>query len=259
MKMDRRVHPQAIKRLTEMLNEELARLHPKTRFQFQFRDPNITGSEPASDPRQLRWEPLHGAIAGPYGAGGDEQDVVGALPKFARPGPEPGPGKNYNEEISRAGAGGIRKPSFSTARNVDIRDHEGLHIILPLTAAKATSSGSLRNLRRCIVDMSEPAAGTASFASLAIRDVTSSLVVAGNVNGAAHVTGVRNSVLVVSARQVRMHECQNVRVYLYCASRPIIEDCVGMKFAPIPACYVPSPFPRTSWSCKSRRLAVLSR
>ncbi|KAL8375925.1 hypothetical protein RB595_007169 [Gaeumannomyces hyphopodioides] len=231
---DQRHYGEAIKRLTEMLNEELARLHPKTRFQFQFRDPS-TSSEPASDPRQLRWGPQGGVAAGTAVAG-DDEDVVGALPKF---GPGSGPGKNYNEEISRPGAGGIRKPSFSAARNVDIRDHEGLHIILPLTAAKATSSGSLRDLRRCIIDMSEPAAGTASFASLAIRDVSSSLVVAGNVNGAAHVTAVRDSVLVVSARQVRMHECENVRVYLYCASRPIIEDCVGMKFAPIPSCYVP--------------------
>lgn len=209
-----------------MLNEELARLHPKPRFKFKPRTASAITSDPKNDPRLLRGTNTSGPDAEAT------EDVVGALPNV------PG-GKSYNDEISRpSGTSGIRKPSFSAARTVDIRDHEGLHIILPLTAAKATSSGSLQNMRNCVVDMSEPAAGKASFANLAIREVDRCLVVAGNVNGPAHITGVRESVLVVSARQVRIHECRNVRMYLYCSSRPIIEDCEGMKFAPIPASHV---------------------
>ncbi|TLD29050.1 hypothetical protein PspLS_03369 [Pyricularia sp. CBS 133598] len=223
---DQKHYAEAIKRLTEMLNEELARLHPKPRFKFKPRTTSAITADPKNDPRLLRGTNTSGPDAA------TTEDVVGALPNVSG-------GKSYNDEISRpGGTGGIRKPSFSAARTVDIRDHEGLHIILPLTAAKATSSGSLQNMRHCVVDMSEPAAGKASFANLAIRDVDRCLVVAGNVNGPAHITGVRDSVLVVSARQVRIHECRDVRIYLYCSSRPIIEDCEGMKFAPIPASHL---------------------
>ena len=53
-------------------------------------------------------------------------------------------------------------------------------------------------------------------------------------------------VLVVSGRQVRLHDCKNSTVYLRCNSRPIIEDCTGIKFAPLPAVYVsPSKRPLT--------------
>lgn len=159
----------------------------------------------------------------------DEPDALGALPSFP---------KNYNEEIAKAGKAGIRKPSFSAARDVSISDHTGLHIILPSTASRATSSGKLTNLKGCIVDMSVPTAGSAAFLGLALKNISSSLIIAGHVNGPAHITGIKDSILVVAARQVRIHECKNVQVYLFCSSRPIIEDCSGMRFAPIPQDFV---------------------
>lgn len=98
-------------------------------------------------------------------------------------------------------------------------------------------------MQRCIVDMSVPTAGKGgAFAGLMVKGVKECLVVAGHVAGAAHVTGVRDSVLVVAARQVRMHDCVNVDVYLHCASRPIIEDCENVRFSPIPGCYVSTYF-----------------
>lgn len=75
-----------------------------------------------------------------------------------------------------------------------------------------------------------------------LQDINGSLIIAGSVAGAAHLTGVRDSVVVVSSRQVRMHDCKNVDVYLLCASRPIIEDCSAVRFAPFPECYVCLPF-----------------
>ncbi|KAK3043955.1 hypothetical protein LTS18_002563, partial [Coniosporium uncinatum] len=44
-------------------------------------------------------------------------------------------------------------------------------------------------------------------------------------------------VLVVNARQFRMHECRDVDVYLWCNSNPIIEDCEDVRFAPLPETY----------------------
>lgn len=189
------------------------------------------------------------------------EDGLGDLPNLGD-----GKGKNYNVEIASQPGTGIRKPSFSAARDIDISSHQGMHIILPATASRATSSGSVTDLGGCVVDMSVPtlsAAGKAEtkgtrkskaspFASLVIKNVSHSLIIAGRVTGPAHITGVKDSVLVVNARQVRIHECENVTVWLWCGSHPIIEGCKGMRFAEIPDPYVsvcppfssPSPHPR---------------
>jgi hypothetical protein len=58
------------------------------------------------------------------------------------------------------------------------------------------------------------------------------------VDGPAHITNVQDSVLVIKCRQFRMHECHNADVYLTCSSRPIIEDCSGIRFAKLPQTYV---------------------
>lgn len=169
----------------------------------------------------------------------NNKDTLGDLPNFSND-----KGKNYNVEMASQPGMGIRKPSFSAARDIDISSHRGMHIILPATASRATSSGSVTDLQGCVLDMSVPTlkSGKPSpFASLAIKNITRSLIIAGHVAGPAHITGVRDSVLVVNARQVRIHECENVAVYLWCGSHPIIEDCKRMRFAEIPHCYVSSP------------------
>ena len=171
----------------------------------------------------------------------DSKDTVGDLPSFP---------KNYNEEMMRPGASGpIRKPSFSQATNVNISGHTSLHIILPSSASRATASGSLTRLNRCIVDMSVPTANGAPFAGLALKNIKESLIIAGHVAGAAHITAVQDSIIVVASRQVRMHDCKNVDVYLHCASRPIIENCSNVRFAPIPESHV---------SAKSQGLFLMS-
>ena len=86
--------------------------------------------------------------------------------------------------------------------------------------------------------MSVPTSNGQPFAGLTIKNVKESLLICGTVNGAAHITGLERSVIVVASRQVRMHECIDVVVYLRCSSRPIIEDCRGIKFAPLPKEYV---------------------
>ena len=158
-----------------------------------------------------------------------KEDTLGELPSKL---------KNYNEEMARPSNSPLRKPSFSAARNIGISNHSGLHIILPSSAARATSSGSLTDLNACIVDMSIPTATGAPFPGLAVKNIANSLIVAGRVNGPVHITGVKDSILVIISRQVRIHECSNVDIYLQCSSHPIIEDCSGMRFAPLPAAYV---------------------
>jgi hypothetical protein len=242
---------QAIKALTDKLNETTNKVAPRGRFQFKPRAKGTAAATTAvgvDDPRLIANAPSDAPLAEGGGGGGGSTDTdtahgaagdtVGSLPSFP---------KNYNEEMSRPGLRGVRTPSFSTARDVAISDHTGLHIILPSSASRATSSGRLTDLDGCIVDMSAPTGKSgAPFAGLHLKDIHRSLIVAGHVAGATHITDVSDSVIVVAARQVRIHECKNVDLYLYCTSHPIIEDCVGMRFAPIPACYVsfpPSSFP----------------
>lgn len=69
---------------------------------------------------------------------------------------------------------------------------------------------------------------------LTINEVQSSVVVVGPINGAALVIEMTATVLVISCRQLRLHHCRNCILYLRCSSRPIIEDCSDMQFAPFP-------------------------
>jgi hypothetical protein len=131
-------------------------------------------------------------------------------------------------------------PSASSPReSVEISDHEGIHIVLPTAAAHASTSGTVSDLHGCVVDLSQPPTAAAQpFAALYLKNIAASLIVAGHVAGAAHVTRVRDAVLVVACRQFRMHDSVNCRVYLLCSGRPIIEDCSGIRFAPLPDPYL---------------------
>lgn len=139
---------------------------------------------------------------------------------------------------SPTSARAIRQPSFSNSNSVSISNHDRVHIVLPRAASHATSSGTVSNIKRCVINMSSPTTLGKPFATLALRNISSSLIICGHVNGAAHITNVKDSVIVVASRQFRMHESSNCDVYLLATSRPIIEDCSAIRFAPIPRVYM---------------------
>lgn len=222
----------AAKHVGDLLEAERAKFEPRRRFQFRARS-SAAPADPKTDAR--RNIPVSGGYGSLNAMAAPQQEVSKTASTQAEPA-----AKNYNEEISRAN--GVRKPSFTAARDIQLDGHSKTHIILPASASRATSFGRLTNLDGCIIDMSIPTGKTgAAFASLAINDVKGSLIIAGNVDGSVHLTGVKNSKLVLVARQVRIHDCENVDLYLHCASHPIIENCKGMRFAPAPPCYVSLP------------------
>ena len=135
-------------------------------------------------------------------------------------------------------AASIRKPSFSQSNSVAISNHSDLHIVLPQTASRATSSGVLSRLRHCVVDMSHPTSTGRPFASVTLKRIEDSLLICGQVSGPLHVTGLDNVVVVVSTGQFRMHDSKNCVVYLHCTSKPIIERCERIRVAPLPSCYI---------------------
>lgn len=148
-------------------------------------------------------------------------------------------GKDYNKELSKTfdSPTSIRRPSFSRAKQIGIADQRLLQIIVPESASQATAAGSLNDLSECIVDLTLPTRSR-PFPGLALRDIKKSVIVAGRVAGPVHITGVSDSVIVLASHQARIHECRNVDIYMHCTSHPIIEDCSGMRFAPLPSFYV---------------------
>ncbi|KAI1407282.1 TBCC-domain-containing protein [Hypoxylon sp. FL1857] len=222
---DQRAYAQAMKALTDKLNETTAKFAPKSRFQFKSKAKPAPGSEAQVDPR----------VRTSFSNVGSKHSPVPDAAKRDAEDSAASSAKHYNEELEQQS--GVRRPSFSNAKNIAIYDHSGLHIMLPSTASRATSSGSLTNLERCVVDMTAPTSSGTPFAGLALKNIKQSLIIAGHVAGPVHITGLQNSIVVVAARQVRIHECKDVDVYLHCASHPIIEDCSGMRFAPLPEFY----------------------
>jgi hypothetical protein len=124
------------------------------------------------------------------------------------------------------------------ATGVKVEDRDGEHVALPTSEAQSGSSGTVSNVRGSVIDLSAPTMSGGSFATLTLKNIEGSLVVTGRVGGPIHMTGVENSVIITSCRQFRMHGSQKVDVYLHCSSRPIIEDCKAIRFAPLPVHYV---------------------
>ncbi|KAL3426218.1 tubulin binding cofactor C [Phlyctema vagabunda] len=242
---DQRTYSQAIKALTEKLQETRAKVAPRARFQFKTTQKNSSAIS-LTDAVQLAAEQRLRTPGVGIGLASSSESSMATTPANLMTPPSergdtvadlPSMPKNYNEELLK-NSGPVRQPSFSQATNVNISAHTGLHIILPSSASRATSSGALTKLNKCIVDMSVPTVHGTPFAGLALQNIKHSLIIAGHVAGAVHITGVEDSIIVVTSRQVRMHECKNVDMYLHCASRPIIEDCSNVRFAPIPDCHV---------------------
>ncbi|KAM0324782.1 hypothetical protein ACHAQA_007746 [Verticillium albo-atrum] len=196
---DQRNYSQAIKTLTDKLNATTTKLAPRSRFQFKSRaQPSVNSSSaPKSDPRVFSNSNDLAAPQPSAAAATNEtseaRDTVPPLPSTSV--------RNYNDEIAQPSTSHVRKPSFSTARDIAIYGQTGLHILLPATASHATSSGRLTDIAGCVVDMSRATGTSAPFANLALKNIDRSLVLAGNVDGPVHITGVRDSILVVSARQ----------------------------------------------------------
>ncbi|SLM40181.1 Tubulin-specific chaperone C [Lasallia pustulata] len=272
---DQRTYGEAIKALTEKLNETRSAFAPKARFQFKtapknpsaislndaaeiasaqrrhipgYRSNPISSAEssPATTPAYLQTPPNGSGTDSPdYNNSGSSLGCVSGSVSAPSGGLEAS-----SSTLLDPNSAAIRKLSFAQSSSISISGHTALHIILPSSASHATSPGSLTNLRHCVVDMSVPTANGRPFAGLTLKNIKESLIVCGHVNSAAHVTGVEGSVLVVASRQFRMHECRDCVVYLDCSSRPIIEDCKGIQFAPLPKAYVienPASYQPNQW------------
>ncbi|KAL5614970.1 hypothetical protein BROUX41_005037 [Berkeleyomyces rouxiae] len=236
---DQRNYNESLKTITTNLNVATEKAAPKPRFQFRRGAANARSEGPiVADSRKLT-----NTHASSSTQRSSRQQNSLQIPPSETTTKSLASGtstleKDYNAQVS-AQTSLVRKPSFSSAKEVFLAHHSNIRISLPESAAAATAAGRLTDVEECIVDMSGATRMKISFAAFAMKNISNSVVVSGTVTGPVHITAIRNSVLVIVARQVRIHECHNIDIYLHCGSRPIIEDCSNLRFAPVTEYYSP--------------------
>ncbi|KAI1609244.1 tubulin binding cofactor C-domain-containing protein [Exophiala viscosa] len=246
---DQRTYAEAIKALQEKLDDTRKIFAPKPKFSFKSAHKSPS-SLSLSDAAELAAEKRRGA-PGILDPGSETNSSFANTPAFsmtpanerALPDGEEEEGTQQdqtsndqptNTDSSPSDKDNDRPPLYTTQTSISVTNQTHAHIILPSSSLNTQTPCSLQKLSNCVLDLSIPTTATAPFASLTINNVSSSLLICGSVSGPAHITKVKNSILVVKGRQFRMHDCKNVDVYLHCTSRPIIENCHGIRFTTLP-------------------------
>jgi hypothetical protein len=82
-----------------------------------------------------------------------------------------------------------------------------------------------------------------------ISNVESSTILIGPITGSAFLNNVRNSKVVISSHQLRIHETHDTDFYINVGSRAIIENCSNVRFAPYAWSYTDlAPFSTMNWT-----------
>ncbi|KAF2237467.1 TBCC-domain-containing protein [Viridothelium virens] len=217
---DLRTYDEAIKALSEKLQKTRASFAPRPKFTFK--SAMRTRSSLTSPKKEDR---------GRSERRFEESSWPKSTPATMQDNPV-----NGNEDAVENGENGNGLPTheFEPSVNVSVSNHERKHVTLP---DNGSVIGNISDINHCVVDLSAPALGGHPLSSLAMKYVTESLIIDGDIRGPVHVTGLERCVIVVASRQFRMHDCKNCDVYLHCSSRPIVERCEGISFAPLPETY----------------------
>ncbi|KAJ5115895.1 Tubulin binding cofactor C [Penicillium angulare] len=243
---DQRVYAEAIKALQDKLNETRAAFEPRSKFSFKTKKNasaislNDAATLASQGRRSIPGYRSPGASS--VGSSANHTPNYPSTPLnepdkqlLERPEVAPTSAPSVLPEILDA-KGSPDGKTFAARgiSSVSVDSHTGLHIMLPASGSTSSVPASITSLRHCIVDMSIPTANGKPYASLTAKSIKQSLLVCSQVQGPAHITGIEKSILVVSCRQFRMHNCKDVDVYLSCSSNPIIEDCSNVRFGRIP-------------------------
>ena len=229
---------QAIKSLTEKLQEIRSTTAPKRKFAFKKaapqKDPASSNSDYAGNiqaqGKTIRKQNARTASSTIAAPPLESRDIVDTIQN-----------STIDQETSQSNFHAASIPATSSQPSdtsssaaVAVSSLESTHYILDSSSVPSASSASLTDLNHSFIDFFTTTGPIKLFAALTIKNVTESLLICESISGAAHISNVRNSTLIISSRQLRLHECKNCVIYLRCSSRPIIEDCTGIKFAPIP-------------------------
>ncbi|KAF3915693.1 hypothetical protein AA313_de0208318 [Arthrobotrys entomopaga] len=224
---DQRVYSEQLKSLTEQLSNARKELAPRQKFSFKNRGSRTTTSTEPPPPTTT---------------------AVTASPPVQQTQLQP----QSSQQSSPT------KPTSLEITSTIISSHENTHLQIPKPTQKTTIL-SLSNLNSCIVtpSPSPPSSTTNSndndndnndnnnnnkdkddnkyYTTLSVTSITSSLlIIHPQISGPAHLTSLRNTTILLSCHQFRLHSSHNVDIYLKCGSRPIIEDCSGIRISYLP-------------------------
>lgn len=129
---------------------------------------------------------------------------------------------------------------------IENRERNYASLALISTPTRDAQQCIVSNVKSCLIDLSSNSQNTSSgstatthdrseanLASLTITSAQQCLILAPHVDGPVHVTGLNDCALFLNCRQLRMHDSNRISVYLVCSSRPIIEGCRDIQFAPL--------------------------
>lgn len=225
---DQRSYNQAIKSLNDKLAVVRASHAPKTKFSFKNKRLAAPSSEANSVNTSRSVTPTH--LQDP-----ESQSRGRPTPAFAPP-----------PSHVLAGQHGERHEETSRYTDDDnqwilLNAKKDAYVSWPPSNMVEDDPAQLQHGKTCIVSeisgsivKIDTNQNMPSPSALTLNATDQTLILAADIRGAAHITGLRNSVLVLSCHQFRMHKSNNVDVYLYCNNRPIIEDCTHIRFARIP-------------------------
>ncbi|KAK2778118.1 hypothetical protein FQN52_002878 [Onygenales sp. PD_12] len=250
---DQRIYADAIKALQDKLADVKASFAPRSKFAFKTarKNPSAISLADAAEIAAQGRRHIPGYQSHEHSVQSSAAQSPIYSPSLAPERPLSQNQKSSTTETTEGFKDALKRDPNNpenTARlhSVSLDSRTGAHIVLPASTSHAALPLSMTSLRHCVVDMSIPTTNSRPFAGLSIKGVTESLLVCGQVNGPAHITEVKQSVIVVTCHQFRMHDCVDVDVYLSCSSKPIIEDCSNIRFGKIPDAFAQDP------SCRNR-------
>ncbi|WOK93154.1 tubulin-folding cofactor C [Canna indica] len=129
------------------------------------------------------------------------------------------------EETSKAAT---EKPDLPAVRDSPgFRNKEGSVFIKQFTVSEEGEGDfTLSDLNACEIYLK------GRLRSLFIHRLTNCKVFAGPVLGSVLIEEVKDCLFVLASHQIRIHHARATDFYLRLRSRPIIEDCNGVRFAP---------------------------
>ncbi|PGH03273.1 hypothetical protein GX51_04143 [Blastomyces parvus] len=244
---DQRIYADAIKALQDKLAEVRASFAPRSKFSFKTarKNPSAISLADAAEiaAQGRRHIPGYRSNDNSLQSSANPSPISCSTPLNDRMPPhqqQASKSLETSEKSNELPKTDTDNPNTSvSASSISVSSQTGVHIVLPASASHGTVPASITSLQHCVVDMTISTTDGRPFAGLVINGVTESLLLCGQVNGPAHITGVNNSTILIYCHQFRMHDCVDVDVYLTCSSKPIIEDCNDIRFGKIPEIYAP--------------------
>lgn len=236
---DQRSYNQALRDLHDKLAVTQASHAPKAKFAFKNKRLAAPTSEGNSTTTSRSVTPSHLR---------DPENAVArglAVPAMASPPTHLSSSRDTSQDRDE------RQPTAEpTARpeppHISIESVSGTYLRCPRRGEGAEQTGLSQAGQSCVVSnvkssvinlMPLPSETTPAPSSLTLNNISWSFILAPNISGPVHMTGLNDSTIALSCRQFRMHDSHNVDVYLYCSSRPIIEDCSNIRFTTMPSVF----------------------